>query len=52
MRDFLKNELFVAVFVAFLVFSCGFMLKNAEDKEKSIEVNQTVSERAKEYTEN
>ena len=51
MRDFLKNELFVAGFVAFLVFACGFMLKNAEDKEKSIEVNQTVSERAKDYTE-
>lgn len=51
MRDFKKNELFVAGLVAFLVFACGFMLKNAEDKEKSIEVNQTVLERAKEYTE-
>ena len=50
MRDLFKNELFVAGFVSFLVFACGFILKNAEDKEKSIEVNQTVSERAKEYS--
>lgn len=51
MRDFFKDELFIAGFVAFLVFACGFILKNAEDKEKSIEVNQTVSEKAKKYTE-